>query len=102
MTNQTIETVNEIGFELMEYSPYSPDLASSDVHVFSPMKEALRGRFPSDEKVIGAVQIWLKTQPPPPRKLTELKNLKNARTGALKSRGITLKSNISFVSVYLQ
>jgi hypothetical protein len=26
----------------------------------------------------------------------------NAKTGALKSRGITLKSNISFVSAYLQ
>jgi hypothetical protein len=34
--------------------------------------------------------------------LTELKNVWNAGTGALKSRGITLKSNISFVSVYLQ
>jgi hypothetical protein len=30
------------------------------------------------------------------------KNLWIVRTGALKSRGITLKSNISFVSVYLQ
>jgi hypothetical protein len=29
------------------------------------------------------------------------KHLWNAETGALKSRGITLKSNISFVSVYL-
>jgi hypothetical protein len=32
----------------------------------------------------------------------ELKDLWNAGTGALKSRGITLKSDISFVSVYLQ
>jgi hypothetical protein len=30
--------------------------------MFGPMKEALRGRFSSDEKVIGAVQNWLKTQ----------------------------------------
>jgi hypothetical protein len=70
--------------------------------MFDPMKEALRGRrFSSNEEVIGAVQNWLKTQP----KiffLTELKNLGNSGTGALKSRGITLKSNISFVSVYLQ
>jgi hypothetical protein len=29
------------------------------------------------------------------------KNMWNAETGALKSSGITLKSNISFVSVYL-
>jgi predicted transcriptional regulator len=26
------------------------------------MKEALRGRFSSDEEVIGAVQNWLKTE----------------------------------------
>jgi hypothetical protein len=27
------------------------------------MKEALKGRFSSDEEVIGAVENWLKTQP---------------------------------------
>jgi hypothetical protein len=66
------------------------------------MKEDLRGRrLSSDEEVTGEVQNWLKTQPA--RKLlTEFKNLSNAGTGALKSRGITLKSDISFVSLYLQ
>jgi hypothetical protein len=34
--------------------------------------------------------------------LTEFENLWNAGTGALKSRGITVKSDISFVSVYLK
>jgi hypothetical protein len=48
------------------------------------------------------VQNWLKTQPKYFFFLTELKNMWNAGTGALKSRGITLKSEISFVSVYLQ
>jgi hypothetical protein len=66
------------------------------------MKEALRGRrFSSDEEFTGAVQNWLKTQPKN-FFLTELKNLGNVGTGALKSRGITLKSDISFVSVCLQ
>jgi hypothetical protein len=50
---------------------------------------------------IDAVQNWLKTQPKN-FYLTELKKLWNAGTGALKSRGITLKSNVSLVSVYLQ
>jgi hypothetical protein len=31
--------------------------------MFGPMKEALSGRFSSDEEVIGAVKNWLKTQP---------------------------------------
>jgi hypothetical protein len=69
--------------------------------MFGPMKEALRRRFSSDEEVISPVQNWLKKQ------LKTFiyrikKNLRNAGTGALKSRGITLKSDISFVSVYLQ
>jgi hypothetical protein len=65
--------------------------------MFGPMKDALRGRrFSSDEEVTGEVQNWLQTQP----KLFFLTG--NAGNGALKSRGITLKSDISFVSVYLQ
>jgi histone-lysine N-methyltransferase SETMAR len=50
--NQTVETVNELGFEVMEQPPYSPDLAPSDFHMFGPVKEALRGRrFSSDEVI---------------------------------------------------
>jgi len=69
--------------------------------MFGPMKEALRERFSSDEEVTGAVQNWLKTQP---QNFSSdgIKNLWNSGTGALKSRGITLKINISFVSVYLK
>jgi hypothetical protein len=62
--NQTVETVNELRFELLEQSPFSPDLASSYFHMFGPMKEALRGgRFSSDEEVIGAVQNRFKDFP---------------------------------------
>jgi hypothetical protein len=32
-------------------------------HMFGPMKDAMRGRFSSNEKVIGMVQNWLKTKP---------------------------------------
>jgi hypothetical protein len=47
------------------------------------------------------VQNWLKMQPKKTFFL-QSKNLWNARTGVLKLRGITLKSDISFISVYLQ
>jgi hypothetical protein len=51
------------GVILVPFTPNGPDLASSDFHLFGPMKEALRGRrFSSDKEVIGAVQNWLKTQ----------------------------------------
>jgi hypothetical protein len=36
--NQTVETINELGVELMEHSPYSPDLTRSDFHMFGPME----------------------------------------------------------------
>jgi histone-lysine N-methyltransferase SETMAR len=64
MTNQTVETVNKMGCELMEHLPFRPDLASSNFHMFRPMKQARRGRrISSDEEVTGAVQNLLKTQP---------------------------------------
>jgi hypothetical protein len=64
MANQTVETVNEFGFELIEHLQYSPDLAPSDFHTSGPTKEALRRKiFLSYEEVIGAMHICLKTQP---------------------------------------
>jgi histone-lysine N-methyltransferase SETMAR len=100
--NLTVETVSQLGFELMEHPPYSPDLSPSDFSMFGPMKEALRGRiFSSYEEIIGAVQNWLKTHPKNLFSDGIKKNLWNARTDAFKLRGITLKSYTSFVSVYL-
>jgi histone-lysine N-methyltransferase SETMAR len=56
--------VQQLGFELLQHPPYSPDLAPSDYHIFGPLKEALRGcRFTSNEEVKEAVHIWLREQP---------------------------------------
>jgi hypothetical protein len=51
------------GAILFHFTPKGPDLATSNFHITGPMKEALRGRFSSDEEVIGAVQNWIKKQP---------------------------------------
>jgi len=60
----TVETVHQLGFELLQHPPYSPDLAPSSYHFFSPLKEALRGhRFTSDEEVKEVVHTWLREQP---------------------------------------
>jgi hypothetical protein len=90
------------GVIFVHFTPKGPHLGPSNFHKFGPMKEALRGRrFSSDEKVMGAVQNWLKTRSRS-FSLTEFKKkLRNAGTGVLRSRGITLKSDISFVSVYI-
>ena len=60
----TVQTVQQLGFELLQHPPYSPDLSPSDYHIFGPLKEALRGRrFASDEEVKEAVHTWLWEQP---------------------------------------
>jgi len=60
----TVETVQQLGFTLLQHPPYSPDLARSDYHIFGPLKEALHGRrFTSDEEVKEVVHTWLREQP---------------------------------------
>jgi len=45
---------------VLPHSPYSPDLAPSDFHLFGPLKDTLHGtRFEDDERVIRAVMTWL-------------------------------------------
>jgi len=34
----TVETVQQLGFEILHHPPYSPDLAPRDYHVFVPLK----------------------------------------------------------------
>ena len=62
--SQTFETINHLGFEVLEHPAYSPDLAPSDYHLFGPLKNALRGRrFSTDKEVQEAVHKWLRDQP---------------------------------------
>ena len=61
---KTREVISSFVWTTISHSPYSPDLAPSDFHLFGPLKESLRGRhFFSDEEVKTAVRKWLKTQP---------------------------------------
>ena len=61
---KTCEVISSFGWITILYSPYLPDLALPDFHLFWPLKESLKGRhFSSDEKVKTAVRKWLKTQP---------------------------------------
>ena len=56
----TAETLQKLKFEVMAHPPYSPDLASSDYHLFGPRKEALRDRwFALDQEVKEMVHAWL-------------------------------------------
>jgi histone-lysine N-methyltransferase SETMAR len=60
----TFATIQDLPFECLSHPPYSPYLASSDFHVFGPLKEAMGGKsFRSDEEVQQAVHEWLRSQP---------------------------------------
>jgi hypothetical protein len=54
------EAVAIFGWTVPPHSPYSPDLAPSDFHLFGPQKDALCGtRFEDDDSVICAVRTWV-------------------------------------------
>ena len=62
----TLETVEQLGLEVLPHPPYSPDLAPSDYHLFGPMKKMLGGqKFASDTEVQSVVRHrqWLGQQP---------------------------------------
>jgi hypothetical protein len=41
--NQTTATLRSFKWEVLQHPPYSPDLASSDFHLFGPLKHHLSG-----------------------------------------------------------
>jgi histone-lysine N-methyltransferase SETMAR len=48
----TQERIKELQWELVEHPPYSPNLAHTDFHLFSPLNNHLAGkRFADDEDV---------------------------------------------------
>ena len=55
-----MDTLRALKFEVLKHSPYSLDLAPLDFHLFGPMKVHLRGQKFADDKVMEAVQSWLK------------------------------------------
>ncbi|KAF6212895.1 hypothetical protein GE061_010605 [Apolygus lucorum] len=56
----TQDLLVRFGWDVINHPPYSPDLAPSDFHLFTKLKEFLGGkRFSSDEEVKETVEKWL-------------------------------------------
>jgi histone-lysine N-methyltransferase SETMAR len=56
---KTRETIEKIGWEILEHPPHSPYLAPSDFHLFGKLKEHPSGkRFASDQEVENETRIW--------------------------------------------
>ncbi|KAJ4450865.1 hypothetical protein ANN_02297 [Periplaneta americana] len=60
----TAAVLTEFGWELFDHSPYSPDLAPSDFHVFLYLKKFLSSgeRFGNDEELKTSVTRWFHSQ----------------------------------------
>jgi histone-lysine N-methyltransferase SETMAR len=60
----SVDILRALKCEVLKQPPYSPDLATSDFHLFGRMKVHLRGhKFADDNEVMEAVQRWLKATP---------------------------------------
>jgi len=52
-----------LGFQFLDHTPYSPDLASSDYHLFPGLKKQLKGcHFSADAEVIASAETCLDGQ----------------------------------------
>ena len=61
---RTMGTIQKLKWNILPHPPYSLDLASSDYHLFGPLKEHLgRKGFRNNEEVLQDVQEWLHGQP---------------------------------------
>ena len=60
---QTKEALQSLNIECVDHAAYSPDLASSDYHLFGRLKEHLRvRRFACDDKLKRTVKRWPTSQ----------------------------------------
>jgi histone-lysine N-methyltransferase SETMAR len=60
----TREAITKLQWTVLHHPPYSPDLASSDYHLFSPLKDSIPGKkFVDNEEVISEVKRWLRQRP---------------------------------------
>jgi hypothetical protein len=52
-------TLQQLGWKVLSYRPYSPNLALSDFHLLGPLKKFLGGQhFSTDDEVKQAVLGW--------------------------------------------
>jgi transposase len=61
--DRTRALLEDFNWELFAHTPYSPDLAPSDYHLFTYLTNWLRSqRFSSNEECMEGVNMWLSSQ----------------------------------------
>ena len=94
---RTKDAITSFEWTTVPHSPYFPDLAPSDYHLFGTMKDALRDKYyGNDEEMKIAVKNWLRKQAPEFYKLEYMPSfeggtqLLNAMLTMLKNSSINL------------
>jgi [histone H3]-lysine36 N-dimethyltransferase SETMAR len=60
---KTTAKLHELGYELLPYPPYSPDLAPSDFFLFADLKRMLAGKkFSTNEEVIAETEAYFEAK----------------------------------------
>ena len=55
----------DLHFEVLKHAAHSPDLGTSDYHVYPNLKEKIKGRhFSTTEFIMSAADDWFATQHP--------------------------------------
>jgi histone-lysine N-methyltransferase SETMAR len=61
--NGSVLAIRELQWEFLEHSPYSPELAPSDFHLFGPLTNHFGGKcFADDEEIETKVWKWLRQE----------------------------------------
>jgi len=86
--HRALATQEKLGFQCLDYPPYSPDLAPSDYHLFRALKRQLKDRhLSSDAEVISAAEICLDEQPSEFFLLSGLQKLEQGAKKCIDLRG---------------
>jgi hypothetical protein len=54
--------LEHFNWELFDHAPYSPDLAPSNYHLFTYLKNRLGSQRFSNDKLMEGVKMWLSSQ----------------------------------------
>jgi len=82
----TQEKMAYLDFHCLDHTPYSPDLALPDYHLFPGLKKQSKVR-PSDAEVIATSETWLDGQPSEFFFLSVLQKLEQRTKKCIELRG---------------
>lgn len=62
-TQKTLETISDLGWEILSHAAYSPDLAPSDYYLFRSLQHLIGSQFKSVEQVEKSSDEFIESKP---------------------------------------